>query len=80
MVYLKYWTLNLIPLMVYPYVLFHPNLSIKGREPHTLLPAWPLCSTLSSALHLKSFLLLFRGKRSSQDFDVVSNDPISAGL
>ena len=29
-VYLKYWTLELIPLMVYPKVLFHPNFSIKA--------------------------------------------------
>ena len=30
MVYLKYWTLNLMPLMVYPKVLFHPMFGIKG--------------------------------------------------
>ena len=29
LVHLKYWTLNLMPLMVYPKVLFHPNFSIK---------------------------------------------------
>ena len=31
LVYLKYWTLNYMPLMVYPKVLFHPNFSIKGQ-------------------------------------------------
>ena len=30
LVYLKCWTLNLMPLMVYPKVLFHPNFSIKA--------------------------------------------------
>ena len=30
LVYLKYWTVNLLPQMVYPEVLFHPNFSIKG--------------------------------------------------
>ena len=30
LVYLKYWTLNLTPLMVYTKVLFHLNISIKG--------------------------------------------------
>ena len=30
LVYLKYWTLNLMPLMVYPKVLFHLNFSIWG--------------------------------------------------
>ena len=29
--YLKYWTLSLIPLMVYPKILFHPNFSVKGQ-------------------------------------------------
>ena len=29
LVYLKYWTLNLMPLMVYPKLLFHPKSSIK---------------------------------------------------
>ena len=29
LVYLKYWTLNLRLLMVYPKVLFHPMSSIK---------------------------------------------------
>ena len=29
LVYSKYWTLNLMPLMVYPKVSFHPNLSIR---------------------------------------------------
>ena len=32
LVYLKYWTLNLMP-MVYPNVLFHPNFSIKVPAP-----------------------------------------------
>ena len=32
LVYLKYWTLNLIPLGVYPKVLFHPMFSIKGEK------------------------------------------------
>ena len=31
LVYLKYWTLNLVPLMVYPQVIFHPNFSIKAH-------------------------------------------------
>ena len=31
LVYLKHWTLNLMPLMVYPKVLFHLNFSIKGN-------------------------------------------------
>ena len=35
LVYLKYWTLSLMPLMVYPKVLFHPNFSIKGLQGHT---------------------------------------------
>ena len=30
LVYLKYWTLNLMPLMVCPKVLFHLNFSIKA--------------------------------------------------
>ena len=30
MVYFKYWTLNLMPPMVYPKVLFHPNFSIEA--------------------------------------------------
>ena len=30
LVYLKYWTLNLMPLMVYRKVLFHPHFSIKA--------------------------------------------------
>ena len=30
LVYLKYWTLKLMPLMVYPKVLFRPTFSIKG--------------------------------------------------
>ena len=30
LVYLKHWTLNLMPLMVYPKVVLRPNLSIKG--------------------------------------------------
>ena len=30
MVYLKYWTLNLMPLLSYPKVLFHPNFSINA--------------------------------------------------
>ena len=32
LVYLKYWTLNLKPLVVYPEVLFHPNSGIKELE------------------------------------------------
>ena len=32
LVYLKYWTLNLMPLMVQPKVLFHPMYSIKEFE------------------------------------------------
>ena len=30
LVYFKYWTLNLIPLMVYPKVIFRPMFSIKA--------------------------------------------------
>ena len=29
LVYLKYWTLKLMPLMVYPKVLFHPTFSVS---------------------------------------------------
>ena len=29
LVYLKYWTLNPMPLMVYPKVLIHPNVASK---------------------------------------------------
>ena len=36
LVYLRYWALNLMPLMVYPKVLFPPNFSIKGHAPATL--------------------------------------------
>ena len=36
LVYLKYWTLNLMPLMVYPKVLFHPNFSIKALAGNSL--------------------------------------------
>ena len=36
LVYLKYWTLNLMPLMVYPKVLFHPNFTIKEKGGPTL--------------------------------------------
>ena len=32
LVYLKFWTLNLRPLMVYPKVLFPPNLTMKGLQ------------------------------------------------
>ena len=32
LVYLKYWSLSLMSLMVYPKVLLHPNLSIKGAH------------------------------------------------
>ena len=32
LVYFKYWTMNLMPLMVYPKVLLHPNFSIKGQD------------------------------------------------
>ena len=32
LVYLKYWTLNLRPLMVYPEVLFPPNFVILRRH------------------------------------------------
>ena len=32
LVYLKYWTLNLMPLMVYPKVLFHPMFIIRARK------------------------------------------------
>ena len=37
LVYSKCWTLNLMPLMVYPSVLLHPNFSIKacGCHPHS---------------------------------------------
>ena len=31
LVYLKYWTLNLMPIMVYPKVLVHPMYSIKAQ-------------------------------------------------
>ena len=31
LVYLKYWTLNVMSLMVYPKVLLHPMFSIKER-------------------------------------------------
>ena len=34
LVYLKYWTLNLRPLMVYPKVLFPPNFIIQGQQEH----------------------------------------------
>ena len=34
LVYLKYWTLNLRSLMVYPKVLFHPSCSIKDALHH----------------------------------------------
>ena len=46
LVYLKYWTLNLMPLTVYPKVLLHPNFSIKDACDDTL------------ARHLKEPLLL----------------------
>ena len=36
LVYLKYWTLNFRPLMVYPEVLFPPNFIIKGNRTHSL--------------------------------------------
>ena len=39
LVYLKYWTLNLNPLMVYPKVLFHPIFNIK--EEHCLARSFP---------------------------------------
>ena len=35
LVYLKHWTLNLMPLMVYPKVLFHINFTIKGLRNST---------------------------------------------
>ena len=34
LVYLKYWTLNLMPRMVYTTVLFRPNFGIKGSAVH----------------------------------------------
>ena len=30
LIFLKYWTLDLMSIMVYPKVLFHPNFSIKA--------------------------------------------------
>ena len=36
LVCLKYWTPNLVPLMVYPKVLFHPNFSIKVARQLTM--------------------------------------------
>ena len=39
LVYLKYWTLNFRPLMVYPKVLFPPNFIIKVHLPSLLFKA-----------------------------------------
>ena len=47
MVYLTYWTLSLMPLMVYTKVLCHPNFSIKAlfcpalnaKQPQKVFPA-----------------------------------------
>ena len=50
LVYLKYWSLNHVPIMVYHEVLFHPNFSIKtpvmtpwqdSQEPLVLMFAPP---------------------------------------
>ena len=41
LVYLKYWTLNLMHLMVYPKVLFHPKFSIKGQASCTAAAVLP---------------------------------------
>ena len=40
LVYLKYWTLNLMPLMVYAKVVFHPNFSIKVQQGAALSGTW----------------------------------------
>ena len=45
LVYLKYWTPKLIPLMVQPTVLFHPNFSIKVS---VNLCGWDLNARLAS--------------------------------
>ena len=50
LVYLKYRTLNLMPLMVYPTVLFHPNFSIKASLFNSLDGA-PLIACLSFCPH-----------------------------
>ena len=39
LVYLKYWTLTLRPLMVYTKVLFHPRFIIKDTHPLRLVRA-----------------------------------------
>ena len=44
LVYLKYWTLNRMPLMVYPEVLFHLNFSIKA-EAQSLMTHRPAAAT-----------------------------------
>ena len=60
LVYLKYWTLNLIPLMVYPKVLFHPMFNIKGSSsthPQNLAIGSGSVSSLFWALRVKAILL-----------------------
>ena len=45
LVYLKYWTLNLMPLVVYPKNLFPPNFSIKEsitHQHHWMQKQWPV--------------------------------------
>ena len=49
LVYLKYWTLNLMPPMVYPKVLFHPVFSIKDQQRGAVLKGktgshWRTCN------------------------------------
>ena len=45
LVYLKYWTLNLMPLMVYPNVLFRMNFSINSLC-RRRQPRW--CTTIEA--------------------------------
>ena len=50
LVYLKYWTLHLIPLKVYPKVLFHPNISIKGDPEFLVSPNGQMASCFLSRI------------------------------
>ena len=55
LVYLKYWTLNLRPLMVYPKVLSPPNFIIKASVPPSLQKASLACQrALSGQTLLKA--------------------------
>ena len=56
LVYLKYWTLNLMHLMVYPKVRFIPNYSIKG-------PCHDILALLHGVTNLRNRTCVMKAER-----------------